>query len=62
MNWLRMLTRDPRPPSERSRKGAELAELHAESTLAIQRVDRAIAERDRLVSAIRNTVEAVRRV
>ena len=63
MNWLlTLLHRDRRGgPDERSRRGAELQELHAEATLAIQKVDRAILERDRVVAAVRNTVAAVRR-
>jgi hypothetical protein len=55
------LFRDHHAPDERSRKGAELQELHAESSLAIQKVERAIAERNRVVAAVRNTVAAVRR-
>lgn len=57
----RMFRRDHGQPDERSRKGAELAELHAESSLAIHKVEQAIVERDRLVAAVRNTVAAVRR-
>jgi hypothetical protein len=61
VNLLKMFRRDSGEPSERSRKGAELVELHAESSQAIQRVERAIAERDRVIAAVRNTARAVRR-
>lgn len=59
MNWL---FRDRKEPDERSRKGAELIEVHAGSSLAIQRLAQAQAERDRVVAAIRNTVGAMRDV
>lgn len=61
MSWFRALFRDRHGPDERSRKGAELVELHADSTAALEKVDHAIAERDRVVKAVRNTVKAVRR-
>lgn len=61
MNWRGILFGREHEPDERSRRGAELIELHAESTQAIQKADRAIEERDRVVAAVRNTVSAVRR-
>lgn len=60
MTWLRRLLRRD-GADERSRKGAELLELHAESTAAIRRAEHAIAERERVAAAVRNTVRAVRR-
>jgi hypothetical protein len=60
MKWRRLFRRDGGAPDERSRKGAELVELHAGSSLAIQKLERAIVERDRLADAVRNTVKAVR--
>lgn len=57
---LRRLLGLDRGPDERSRKGAELLELSAESNAAIQKRKRAHAERDRVVAAVRNTVNAVR--
>jgi len=45
---------------ERTRKGVELVRLQVQSASAIQRAERAIAERDRVVIAVRNTVRAIR--
>jgi hypothetical protein len=56
-----MLGRDHGEPDERSRKGAELQELQAQSSLAVLRRQRATEERDRVIAAVRNTVAAVRR-
>lgn len=44
----------------RERRQTELDELRTESHAAETRVDRAIAERDRVAAAVRNAVQAVR--
>jgi hypothetical protein len=54
VKWPTLLRRDP---SERTRKGVELAELHVESVAALRRA----AEAERLAESVRNTVRAVRR-
>ena len=54
-----MLGRD-HGTDERTRKGAEVERLRLQSTHAIQRANRALAERERVVDAVRNTVRAVR--
>ena len=64
MNWLRALFGREQEPGERARKGAEVRELHAESSIALDRADRALrarAERDNVVTAVKRTVRAVRR-
>ena len=60
MNWLRVFRRDRHEPDERSQKGAEIIELAAESSLAIQEARRVLENR-RLQQAVRNTVKAVQR-
>ena len=55
MKLPRLFGRD----DERSRKGAEIELLEAESTATIQRRERATKERDKVVSAVRNTVRAI---
>lgn len=45
---------------EREQRESELRELRSESHRAEVRVDRAIAERDRVAAAVRNAVHAVR--
>lgn len=46
--------------ADRLRRESELRELRTESHQAEVRVDRAIAERDRVAAAVRNAVHAVR--
>ena len=58
MNWLRkMLGRDP---GERERKAVELEKLGARSEVVHERLERALAERTRVIAATRGTVKALR--